>query len=169
MPLDRERKIGARHAGAVVGDANEPPPAAVGHDLDTRRTGIERVLDQLLDRARRPLDHFAGGDAVDDGLGELTHGHGTSLIRNPASLAAHRAPRESPRPGMGLLIATGPPRPGRGDARATQRVARSRARTSRTVAHEVRCHRLQTITIWAIQIGTRFAPLWARPGARESM
>ena len=29
MALDRERKIRPRHALAVVGHANEPPPAAV--------------------------------------------------------------------------------------------------------------------------------------------
>ena len=47
----------------------QPPAAAVGQDLDAVRAGIERVLDQLLDHARRPLDHLAGGDAVDDGFG----------------------------------------------------------------------------------------------------
>ena len=50
--------------------------AAVGDDLDAARAGVERVLDQLLDDARRPLDHLAGGDAVDDGFGELADGHG---------------------------------------------------------------------------------------------
>ena len=76
MPLDRERKVGPGHAGAVVGDAHEPPPAAVGHHLDARRTGIERVLHQLLHHARRTLDHLAGGDAVDDRFGKLADGHG---------------------------------------------------------------------------------------------
>ena len=35
-----------------------------------------RVLDQFLDDARRPFDHLAGGDAVDDLFGELADGHG---------------------------------------------------------------------------------------------
>ena len=34
VALDREREIVARHAGAVVGDADQPAAAAVGHDLD---------------------------------------------------------------------------------------------------------------------------------------
>ena len=75
VALDREREVRARHPGAVVGDADEPPPAAVGHDLDAPRAGIERVLDQFLHDARRALDHLAGGDAVDDGFGELADGH----------------------------------------------------------------------------------------------
>src|SRR4029434_8022086 len=74
---------------------NEPPPAAIGHDLDACCAGIERVLNELLDCARRPLDHLAGGDAVDDGLGELTHGHGEGLIRNRASLATFPTACES--------------------------------------------------------------------------
>ena len=57
-------------------DADEPAAAAVGEHVDARGAGIERVLDELLDRARRALDHFAGGDAVDDGFGELADGHG---------------------------------------------------------------------------------------------
>ena len=60
---------------AVVSDANEPPPAAVGKHVDSAGAGIERVLDQLLHHARRTLDHLAGGDAVDDGLGKLADGH----------------------------------------------------------------------------------------------
>ena len=41
-----------------------------------RGAGVERVLDQFLDHARRALDHFAGGDAVDHGFGKLADGHG---------------------------------------------------------------------------------------------
>ena len=51
------------------------PPPSVAISM-RRRAGVERVLDQFLDHARRPLDHLAGGDAVDDGLGELADGHG---------------------------------------------------------------------------------------------
>ena len=75
MALDREREIGAGHPLAVVGDADQPPPAAVGRDLDAGRAGVEGILDQLLHDARRTLHHLAGGDAVDDVLGELTDEH----------------------------------------------------------------------------------------------
>ena len=77
MPLDREREVVAAHAGAVVGDPDQPPAAAVGQDIDAPRAGVERVLDQFLDDARRPLHHLAGGDAV-DGCGiELADRHRT--------------------------------------------------------------------------------------------
>ena len=65
-----------RHAAAVVGDADPPPAAAVGEDVDPAGAGVDGVLHQLLDHARRALDHFAGGDAVDDLFGELADGHG---------------------------------------------------------------------------------------------
>ncbi len=79
MALNRELEIGARHAAAVVADADQPPPAAVGDDLDPGRAGVERVLDQFLDDARRPLDHLAGGDAVDQIFRKLADGHGGPL------------------------------------------------------------------------------------------
>ena len=69
VALDREFEIGAGHALAVVGDADQPAAAAVGQHVDAVRAGIERIFDQFLDDARRPLDHLAGGDAVDDSLG----------------------------------------------------------------------------------------------------
>ena len=75
MALDGECQIGARHALAVVGDADQPAAAAVGEHVDAPRAGVERVLDQFLDHARRPLDHLAGGDAVDDRFGQLADGH----------------------------------------------------------------------------------------------
>src|SRR4051812_21744139 len=75
MAFDRKREIGARHAGAIVGDADKPPPTAIRDDLDASRACVERILGQLLHHARRPLHHLAGGDAVDDGFGELADWH----------------------------------------------------------------------------------------------
>ena len=75
MALDRERQIVARHAAAVVAHADQPASPAVGDDLDTRGAGIERVLHELLDHARRTLHHLARRDAVDDAFGELADGH----------------------------------------------------------------------------------------------
>jgi len=75
VAVDAERQIGARHALAVVGDADQPAATAIGQHVDAMRAGVERVLDQFLDHARRPLDHLAGGDTVDHGLGQLADGH----------------------------------------------------------------------------------------------
>ena len=84
MALDREREIGACHTLAVVSDRNEPPATAVGQHIDPAGAGIERVFDQLLHDARRTLNHFAGGDAVDDGLGKLADGHRRLALRKPS-------------------------------------------------------------------------------------
>jgi hypothetical protein len=45
-------------------------------DLDARAPASSGVLDQLLDGAGRPLDHLAGGDAVDDLRRQAADGHG---------------------------------------------------------------------------------------------
>ena len=76
MPFDRKREVGLVHASPVVGDADEAPSAGLDRDLDRRRAGVERILDQLLDRRGRPLDHLAGGDAVDEQRIETANRHG---------------------------------------------------------------------------------------------
>src|ERR1700730_4973805 len=86
MAIDRERKIARRHAAAVVGDGDPPPSAAVGEDVDPAGAGVDRVLHQLLDHARGPFDHFAGGDAIDDLLGELADGHDGSKVDSICSV-----------------------------------------------------------------------------------
>ena len=45
-------------------------PPSFRIDGDAMGAGIDRVLDQLLDRTRRTLDHLARGDAVDQGRGQ---------------------------------------------------------------------------------------------------
>jgi len=84
VALNREREIGARHTLAVVGDRNEPPAAAIGQHIDAAGAGIERVFDQLFHDARRTLNHFARGDAVDDGLGKLADRHRRLALGKPS-------------------------------------------------------------------------------------
>ena len=76
VAVDGQRQIGVGHAAAVVGDADPPPAAAIGEDVDPAGAGVDGVFDQFLDHARRPFHHLAGGDAVDDLFGELADGHG---------------------------------------------------------------------------------------------
>ena len=49
--------------------------AVVQHDVDARRAGVDRVLDQFLHRRRRALDDLAGGDAVDQDRRQETDRH----------------------------------------------------------------------------------------------
>ena len=65
VALHRQRQLVRRDAAAIVGDRDQRSPAAAQLHRDPRRPGIDRVLDQLLDRGRRPLDHLTGGDPVD--------------------------------------------------------------------------------------------------------
>ena len=65
-----------RDAGAVVGDADQIESALPHGDVDPRRGGVDGVFHQFLDDARRPLDHLAGGDFVDQRLGKLADPHG---------------------------------------------------------------------------------------------
>ena len=55
---------------AVVGDADALDAARREIDVDLRRAGVERVLQQFLQRRRRPLDDLAGGDLVDQQVGQ---------------------------------------------------------------------------------------------------
>jgi len=59
MALDGERQILARHAAAVIGDADEPPSAAREHDLDSPCARVERVSRPAPSRRGGPLDDLA--------------------------------------------------------------------------------------------------------------
>ena len=76
-----ERQLVGRDAAAVVGDADQLAAPLLHRDVDPRRAGVDRVLQQLLDDARRPLDHLAGGDLVDDARRELVDGGHGRVIR----------------------------------------------------------------------------------------
>jgi hypothetical protein len=45
---ERERQVGVRDAGTVVLDLDAANPALIERDCDRRRTGVEAVLEQLL-------------------------------------------------------------------------------------------------------------------------
>ena len=76
VALDRERQVALVHAASVVDDADEAFAALFDRDVDARRAGVKRVLDELLDGGRRALDHLAGGDAIDEKGIETANGHG---------------------------------------------------------------------------------------------
>ena len=76
MPLDGEREVGFVQPCPSSTTRMSLPPAGLDRDLDRFRAGVERVLDQFLDRRRRPLDHLARGDAVDGQGIETANRHG---------------------------------------------------------------------------------------------
>ena len=77
MPLYREQQVLALDARAVVRDAQAPDAAAFDIDVDLGGARVERVLEQLLQRRRGALDDLAGGDLVDEMVGQRSDsGHG---------------------------------------------------------------------------------------------
>jgi hypothetical protein len=66
-----EFQLIGRDAAAVVNHADQLDPALLYRDVDAPRSGVERILDKFLDHARRPLDHLAGRDLIDDGRRQL--------------------------------------------------------------------------------------------------
>src|SRR5690606_7385550 len=76
VPRHCERQLVGLDPAAVVGDADQPAAAVLDLDLDPARAGVERVLDELLDDGRGPLDDFTGGDLVDQLRRQDTNGHG---------------------------------------------------------------------------------------------
>ena len=61
--------------GAVIGDRDKRLARHPQRDVDAVGAGVDRVLDQLLDRRRRALDHLARGDAVDENRRQLADRH----------------------------------------------------------------------------------------------
>ena len=88
MARDRERQVLALDAGAVVGDADALDAAAGEVDVDLRRARVERVLEQLLQRRRRPLDDLAGGDLVDQQVGQRADRAASVSAESPAAQRA---------------------------------------------------------------------------------
>ena len=80
VPADRDRQLLGGDAAAVVAHAHEADAAALDVDFDAVCAGIEAVLDQLLDDRGGALDHFAGGDLIDELAGEDADGHGRQFI-----------------------------------------------------------------------------------------
>ena len=66
VAFERQMHFGGRHPAAVVADLDKVEPPRREPDRDVARAGIEAVLDQLLQRARRALDHLARSDAIDE-------------------------------------------------------------------------------------------------------
>src|SRR5207247_3121217 len=63
VALERQIELLRSDSGAVVGDRERMVERTGHEDLDPPGTRVERVLDDFLERGKRPLDHLARGDA----------------------------------------------------------------------------------------------------------
>ncbi len=80
VAFERERHFLRFHPAAVVGHFDPGEPAFGNAHIDPGRPRVDRIFDQFLERRGRPFDHFAGGNAVDERLGQAADlGHRSSL------------------------------------------------------------------------------------------
>ena len=87
-----------RHAGAVIGDRDQRLAAFLEGDVDARGAGVDRVLDQFLDRRCRALDDLARGDAVNQDRGKQADRHGRNSTPSDAPRrGAEHGPRRTRR------------------------------------------------------------------------
>ena len=75
VPRQRNPDLVRLDADAVIAHPDQTASAAFEFHLDAARSGIQRVLDQLLDHRCRALDHLAGGDLTDECVGQDLNGH----------------------------------------------------------------------------------------------
>jgi hypothetical protein len=76
---ERQGQVGGRQTLPVIRDAHTLAPPLLHLDPHPRGAGVERVLDELLDDRRGPLDDFTGGDLVDEVVVEYADGHGRTF------------------------------------------------------------------------------------------
>ena len=73
VPLERERHVFGRHAAAVVGYLDKVGSPAHQAHSDAGGAGVDRIFDQLLQRAGGPFDHFTGSDTIDEMFGQAAY------------------------------------------------------------------------------------------------
>ena len=64
MPLKGHPGIDGTHTGTIVDDLYQCFAGILDDDLDIGRTGVNGILDQLLDDRSRSLDHLTGSDLI---------------------------------------------------------------------------------------------------------
>jgi hypothetical protein len=64
MAFEGQDRIVAHHAGAVIGNFQEPAAACFHVNYDMSRTGVNSILDEFFGNRRWPFDNFARGNLV---------------------------------------------------------------------------------------------------------
>jgi hypothetical protein len=70
VAFEGEEGVIADHAATVVGDADEAAATGFDFDADVGGSGVEGVLEELLNDGGGTVDDLAGGDLVSDLVGE---------------------------------------------------------------------------------------------------
>jgi len=74
MGNDSQGKVFCGDPGPVVDDTDRVEPPLLEVNLDAGGPPIEGILDKLFDDTGRTFDDLAGGDLVDQGVGEELDG-----------------------------------------------------------------------------------------------
>ena len=78
MPFEGQPCIRLAHTHAIVNHLQQRTTGIAHDNLYVRSTGIQRILDQLLEAGRRTLNNLAGGYLVGYTIGQETNDiHGT--------------------------------------------------------------------------------------------
>jgi len=64
MPLKGHPGIDGSHTGSVVDDLDQGLAGILDDDLDVGGSGVNGILDQLLDDRSGTLDHLTGSDLI---------------------------------------------------------------------------------------------------------
>ncbi len=76
MAFQGQREFVLGDAGAVVGDPDAPHAALFELHVDGRRAGVHGVFEHFLEHRGGPFDDLAGGDLIDEVVGEEVDRHG---------------------------------------------------------------------------------------------
>ena len=74
MAFERERQRGLVHPAAIVDHFDSADPAILQRHGNARGPGVDRVLQQFLERGGRTLDHFTRSNAVDQRFWQSSDG-----------------------------------------------------------------------------------------------
>ncbi len=70
MTFKSQASIGLGHTMAIVDDLNAGPPCIDDNNMDMAGTGINSVLNQLLNNRSRSLNDLASSYLIGDGIRE---------------------------------------------------------------------------------------------------
>ncbi len=81
VALQRERQLFARDAAPVVGHRQRPHAAGAEPHRDLLRACVQRIVQQLAQHRRGPLDHFTRSDLPDQLFGQRPDRRGGLVVR----------------------------------------------------------------------------------------
>ena len=88
MPGQRQRQLIPRDAGTVIANPAQLYPRFLEFNFDTRSTGIETVLEQLLEHRSGTFDNLTSGNLIDQVSGQFANRH-AGIVSNTADIANH--------------------------------------------------------------------------------